>query len=198
MAQAIQEEEKVFPREPCDKSLILSSLKKHQPDGVIMGVEKLIQAKKNNFGKVTIPAVLSVIGSMPKCILYDLDEDGQYIMEEDEITGETKRKLRIGDGNLQTIFFPFYANIGKGEEGLDENTKLVITPGTSSYSFFKECLIDGGELPEDTGNVAIATCFRELKECAEGFTFRGKYELIKGKNRSFPSLLVERVSDEEI
>lgn len=198
MAQAIQEEEKVFPREPCDKSLILSSLKKHQPDGAIMGVEKLIQPKKNTFGKVTIPSVLTIVGTMPKCILYDLDADGQYIMEEDEITGETKKKLRIGDGNLQTVFFPFYANIGKGEEGLDEETTLVITPGTSSYSFFKECLIDGGELPEDTGDVAIATNYKELKECCEGFTFRGKYELIKGKNRSFPSLLVERVSDEEL
>jgi len=198
MAQIIQDEEKVFPREPCDKNLLLSSIKKHQPEGVILGVEKVIEPKKNNFGKVTINCVFTIVGQMPKCIQYVLDENGQYIQYEDEMTGETRRKMHIVDGNLATVFYPFYANLKNGEDGLDENTTLIITPGTSSYSFFKEALIDGGELPEDTGRVSIATNFKELKECLEGFTFRGKYELIKGKNRSFQSLLVERVSEDDI
>ena len=169
MAQIIQEEQgdKVFPREPCDKNLILQSIKKHQPDGVMMGVEKVIDAKKNNFGKVTIPVIFTITGEMPKCILYELDDDGQYVEYEDEITGEKKRKLKIDDGQLATVFFPFYANIKQGEDGLDENTTLIITPD-----------------------------FAELKECLDGFVFLGKYEVIKGKNRSFPSLLVERVEEE--
>ena len=198
MAQVIQEEQgdKVFPREPCDKNLILQSIKKHQPDGVMMGVEKVIDAKKNNFGKVTIPVILTITGEMPKCILYELDEDGQYVEYEDEITGEKKRKLKIDDGQLATVFFPFYANIKQGEDGLDENTTLIITPGTSSYSMFREALIDGGELPSDVGRQSIATNFAELKECLDGFCFLGKYETIKGKNRSFPSLLVERIEEE--
>lgn len=198
MAQAIEQEEKVFPREPCDKNLLLSSIKKHKPDGVVMGVEKVINAKKNSFGKVTIPVILTIIGDMPKLIQYDLDEQGQYIIEEDEITGEERRKLCVKDGNLATVFFPFYANIKDGEDGLDENTTLIITPGTSSYSFFKQALINAEELPEDTGNLSIATNFGELKDALEGFTFLGKFEMIKGKNRSFQSLLVERVSEDEI
>lgn len=196
MAQFIEQEEtKVFPKEPCDKHLILQSIKKHQPEGVEMGVEKVVTPKKNNFGKATIPAILTITGEMPKCILYELDENGQYVIEEDDITGEQKRKLKVDDGSLATVFFPFYANIKDGEDGLDENTTLIITPGTSSYSFFREALIEGGELPSNVGRQSIATNFAELKECLEGFTFIGKYELIKGKNRSFPSLLVERIEE---
>ena len=63
---------------------------------------------------------------------------------------------------------------------------------------FKEALIDFGALPEDIGNEAIATDFAEIKECLDGFHFRGKYDVIKGKNRSFPYLLCERVSEDEI
>lgn len=198
MAEIIKDEEKVFPREPCDKTLLLNSIKSFQKDGVILGVEKVIDPKKNNFGKVTINIVFTIVGSMPKCRLYDLDDNGQYIEYEDEMTGETKRKIRIDDGQLSTVFFPFYANIGKGEDGLDENTTLIITPGTSSYSFFKEALIEMGELPEDMGNQSVATNFSEIKEACDGFTFRGKYEVIKGKNRSFASLKCERVDESEI
>lgn len=200
MAKTFVEEEKkkIFPKEPCDKHLILSSIKKHQPEGVILGVEKIIEPKKNNYGKATISIIFTVVGSMPKCTLYELDDDGQYIEYEDEMTGETRRKMKIGDGNLATVFFPFYANIQNGDGGLDEHTTLTITPGTSSYSFFREALIDGGALPEDAPKDSIATDFAELKECLEGFTFRGKYELIKGKDRSFPSLLCERVSEDEM
>ena len=192
MASIIEEEKKLFPREPLDKTLLLNSLKSYQKDGVMMGVEKVIDPKLNSFGKVTINTVLTITGEMEKCRLYELDNDGQYIEYEDEMTGETRRKIYIDEGTLKTVFFPFYANIKKGEEGLDENTTLIITPGTSSYSFFKEALINAEELPSDVGNVSIATNFAELKEALDGFYFLGKYELIKGKTRSFASLKVER------
>lgn len=195
MAQMIQEEQKVFPKEPCDKTLILSSLKSYAKDGVMMGGEKLIQPRKNNFGKVTLSAILSVTGEMPKCRLYDLDEDGQYIMYEDEMTGETRRKIKIDDGQYATVFFPFYANLQEGEDGLDENTTLIITPGTSSYSFFREALVDAGELPEDMGNQAFATNYAELKEAVEGFEFLAKYDVM-GRQRKFPYLKCERITDE--
>ena len=198
MAKVIEQEKKVFPRDPCDKTLLLGSLKSFQRQGVILGVEKVIDPRKNNYGKASINVVFTIVGSMDKCRLYELDEDGQYIEYEDEMTGENRRKVYIDDGQLKTVFFPFYATIGKDEDGLDENTTLIITPGTSSYSFFKEALIDFGALPEDTGNEAIATDFAEIKECLDGFHFRGKYDVIKGKNRSFPYLLCERVSEDEI
>ena len=192
-----QEDKKVFPREPMDKSLILSSIKSFQPDGVILGVEKMIEPKKNNFGKVSLNTVFTVVGSMPKARVYDLDENGQYIEYEDEMTGETRRKISIEDGQLKTVFFPFYANI-RGDGELDENTTLIITPGTSSYSFFREAFIDAEELPVDAPNQSIATNFAEIKEACTGFTFRGKHDVIRGKNRSFPYLKCERVSEDEI
>ena len=186
-------DKKVFPKEPCDKNLLLNSIKSFQPEGVECGVDKMVTPRKNNFGKVTLNAVLRIIGDMPKCRLYDLDENGQYIEVEDEMTGESRRKIIVGDGNMKTVFFPFYANIKKGEEGLDENTTLIILPKTSSYSFFREAFVENGDIPSNAPEQAIATCFKEIEEVLTGFTFIAKYELIKGKNRAFPALKVEQI-----
>lgn len=194
MVELMQEEEKVFPREPCDKTLLLSSLKTLQKDGVEIGVEKTIEPRKNNFGKVTLNVIFKILGDMPKLRVYELDENGQYIDYEDEMTGETRRKIRIDDGKMKTVFFPFYANLGKGEDGLDENTKLVITPGTSSYSFFKEAFIAYGELPADMGNQAFSTCYAEIKEALADFVFIGKYDVM-GRQRKFSYLKCERIEE---
>lgn len=190
--------DKPFPKEPCDKNLLLSSIKSFQPDGVILGVEKVLTPKRRDYGngsKANINIILSIVGSMEKCRCYDLDEDKQYIPFVDEMTGEERNKVKITDGQLKTVYFPFYANIKEGEDGFDENTTLIVTPKTSSYSFFKEALIDAEELPSDMDEQAFSTNFAELKEALEGFTFKGLYETIKGKNRSFPSLKVERVEE---
>ena len=185
---------KKFPREPIDKDLLLSSLRDYKKDGVAMGVEKVIEPKLNSYGKVTINTVLTVIGSFPKCRKYILDEEGQYTFYVDDRTGEERRDIEVGDGQLCTVFFPFYA-VPKGE-GLDENTTLLITPGTSSYSFFREAYIDAEELPGDMGNEAFSTNFKEMKEVLQGFEFRGKYAE-GGNKRKFSFLKCERVEEEE-
>lgn len=189
------ESEKKFPREPVDKDLLLSSLRDYQKKGAILGVEKVIQPKLNGFGKVTINCIFTIIGSFEKCRQYVLDEEGQYTFYIDDKTGDERRDIKVADGNLCTVFFPFYA-VPKGE-GLDENTTLLITPGTSSYSFFREAYIDAEELPADMGNDAFSTNFAEMKEVLQGFTFKGKYAE-GGNKRKFAFLKCERVEEEEI
>lgn len=204
MAQLIDtssDEKKVYPKEPCDKNMLLSSIKSYQQDGVVLGVEKIITPKRRDYGdqpKANINVVFKILGDMPKCRLYDLDEDGQYQMEMDDLEGKEKPLKKIDDGKGATVFFPFYANITKGEDGLDENTILTITPATSSYSFFKEGLINAGELPEDMGRQAFTTTFKEISDALNDFVFLAKQEVIKNKYRSFASLLCERMSEEEI
>jgi len=190
MVQLEQEEKKVFPKEPVDKELLLGSLRDYAKDGVVMGVEKVIEPRLNTYGKVTINTVFTIVGEMPKCRQYILDEDGQYTYYVDDKTGEERRDIKVDDGQLCTVFFPFYA-VPKGE-GLDENTKLLITPGTSSYSFFRTAFIDAGELPADMENQAFSTNFAELKEVLEGFEFVGKYA-VGGSKRKFAYLQCERV-----
>ena len=99
----------------------------------------------------------------------------------------------MGDGQLKTVFFPFYA-IPKGE-GLDENTPLYITPGTSSYPLFKNALIESGDLPSDMGNQAFTTNYTELKNAIEGFEFLAKYAVGGSKNK-FEYLDVERIDSD--
>ena len=186
--------DKKFPKEPVDKELLLSSLRDYKKDGVVMGVEKVIEPKMNDFGKVTINVIFTIIGSFEKCRHYILDEEGQYTYYIDDKTGDKRRDVELKDGQLATVFFPFYA-VPKGE-GLDENTTLLITPGTSSYSFFREAYIDAEELPADMGNDAFSTNFAEMKEVLQGFTFRGKFAE-GGTKRKFQFLKCERVEEVE-
>lgn len=192
MVELLEEEKKVFPKEPVDKELLLGSLRDFAKDGVEIGVEKMIEPRLNSYGKVTLNAILTITGSMPKCRQYVLDEEGQYTFYVDDKTGEERRDIKVAEGDLCTVFFPFYA-VPKGE-GLDENTTLLITPGTSSYSFFREAFISAGELPADMGNQAFSTNFAEIKEVMNGFTFIGKYA-VGGSKRKFAYLKCERIEE---
>lgn len=192
MVELLKEEKKVFPKEPIDKELLLGSLRDFAKDGTEFGVEKMIEPRLNSYGKATLNAILTITGSMPKCRQYVLDEEGQYTFYVDDKTGEERRDIKVAEGDLCTVFFPFYA-VPKGE-GLDENTTLLITPGTSSYSFFREAFIDAGELPADMGNQAFSTNFAEIKEVMNGFTFIGKYA-IGGSKRKFAYLKCERIEE---
>lgn len=183
---------KKFPKEPMDKDLLLSSLRDYKKDGTEIGVEKAIEPRANAFGKVTLNTILRVIGDFPKSRQYILDDEGQYTFYVDDRTGEERRDIQVADGHMATVFFPFYA-VPQGE-GLDENTKLLITPGTSSYSFFKTAFIDAGELPSDMKDQSFTTCFAEIKEVLDGFTFIGKYAE-GGSKRKFGYLKCERVKE---
>lgn len=195
MVKIVEEQTtKLFPKEPVDKELLLGSLRDYAKDGVIMGVEKVIEPRKNQFGKVTINMIFTIIGTMPKCRKYVLDENGQYTFYTDDKTGEERRDIEVGDGNLCSVFFPFYA-VPKGDgDEIGEDTPLLITPGTSSWSFFSQAYIDAEELPSDI-NQSFLTDFKEMKEVLEGFTFKGKYAT-GGSKRKFAYLLCERVEEE--
>lgn len=193
MAELMKEEKKVFPKEPMDKELLLSSLRDYNVDGVPLGVEKVITPRLNMYGKVTINAILTVL-NMAKGRRYVLDDDGQYTYYVDDKTGEERRDIEVADCSLCTVFFPFYA-VPQGDGELDENTTLLITPGTSSYSFFREAYISAEELPADMGEQAFSTNFAEMKEVLDGFTFTGKYAL-GGSKRKFAYLKCERMEEE--
>lgn len=197
MAQVVTEENKTYPSEPCDKNLLLSSLKRFQKQGVVLGVEKILTPKVKDYGdgpKAVMRFIFTILGSMPKCSLYELDENGQKIEYEDEMTGEKRFKIYIDDGQLKTVIFPFYADIKKGQDGFDEETVLIVKPKTSSYSFFREALIDSGDLPSNMGEQAFETCYGELKEALDGWEFLGKHD-VTGK-RKFQYLKCERVTEE--
>ena len=193
MAKIVEQntENKVFPKEPIDKNLLLSSLREFAPDGVGMGVEKVLNPRLSTFskGKATINVVFTILGTMEKCRLYDLDDEGQYVKEYDPATGKDRNKVLLEDNvSLKTVFFPFYANCEANE--IDEETTLTIIPKTSSYPFFKKAYMDFEALPSDCPEVAFETNFKEMKEVLDNYDFKGKYGFYKGKN-SFEYLDVE-------
>ena len=192
MAKPIEESEsKVFPKDPLDKKLLLSSIRDFAPEGIQLGVEKFSRPFLTSFGKVQFTVQVCIMGEMPKCRMYELDENGQYIMVKDELTGEEHPKIKIDDGELAMATM-FLGGTCDNPKDMDEETEVTVYPTSGAYPLFREGLIANGDLPEDMKKVAFTTTGLELKEALEGFVFIGTSKKSNGKFK-FEYLGVERI-----
>ena len=183
-------EKKVFPKDPLDKKLIVSSIRDFCPDGVELGVERMSNPMNSGYG-VQAYVQLAITGDMPKTRKYVLDEEGQYIKIKDDLSGEESNKIEIGDGHLETIGI-FY-KLGSNEKEPDEDTECKLTKFSSSYPLIVSALIENGDLPDDAYGETIITNPAEIKEALEGYTFTAKVGSRKYKGREYS--FIEPVRD---
>lgn len=189
MATVLVQEKRVFPKDPMDKKLLLSTIKKYSPEGLHLGVEKVSKPYRTQFGKVQVTVQLTVMDEIPKSLQYELDEEGQYVMEEDEFGDEVK-KMTIKEGYLATC--TLYLTVNTDAEEIDEFSELKVFPASGSYPLFRAGLIEHGDLPDNMGREAFATSGAELKEALEGFDFTGKVGKSNGKFKfEFLDVVVE-------
>lgn len=175
----LESESKVFPKDPLDKKLLLSSIRDFVPDGVKLGVEKVSKPFRTSFGKVMVTVQLCIMDEMEKCRMYELDDEGQYIMIKDELTGEESPKIKIDSGYLAMC--TLFLGVTCDAKDLDEETEFKVFPTSGAYPLFCSALIAADELPEDAKGKAFTTTGNELKEALEGFEFTGKSAKSKGK-----------------
>lgn len=180
MASILEEEsKKVFPKDPMDKKLLLASIKKYKPEGMELGCERVSQLYLTSFGKYQMTAQLTVTEDSIKTLQYELDEEGQFVMVEDEL-GEEKKKVVVKEGHLATAVI--YLNVSCDAEGdVDEETEFKLYPSSGSYPLIKAALQESGDLPEDMKKVAFRTNQKEVSEALEGFDFIGKVGKSNGK-----------------
>lgn len=191
MAKIVEESEsKVFPKDPLDKKLLLSSIRDYAPDGLKLGVEKVSSPFITSFGRMQFTVQLCILDEMPECRMYDLDEEGQYVMIKDDLTGEEKPKIHIGSGNLEMC--TLFLSVSSDAKEVDDETEFTVYPSSGSYPLFKAGLIASGDLPENMGNKPFVSTGNELKEALEGFDFIGTYKKSAGKFK-FEYLGVERI-----
>lgn len=183
MASIVENDKDKFPNAKIGKTPLLSSIRDFAPDGILLGVERVSRVfpVKQDPEKAQLMVELMVMEDVPKIRLYDLDDDGEYIIIKDELTGKDQKKLIIGeikeeDAECFPIFFP----CGKPKEITNE-ADLTFYPTSSSYPLFKFALQNALELPEDMGNKPFVTTQQELKDALEGLVFKAKCEEIKGK-----------------
>lgn len=188
MAKIIERVTKKFPQEPLDKNLLLTSIRDFKPEGVKLGVEKVSKPFLTKYGKVQFTVVLCVMEEMEKCRMYALDDEGQFIMEKDELTGEENKKIKIDSCELELA--KFFFSVTCDEKDVDEDTEFKVYPSSGAYPLFHTALVEAGELPENSGGKSFISNGKELKEALEGFEFTGKYARKKGKY-NFDYLLVE-------
>lgn len=168
-----------YPKDPLDKRLLLASIRKYYPDGLELGVERVSKPYRTSFGKVQLTVQLCITDDeVDKVLQYELDDNGQYIIIEDEF-GEEKKKVIIGEGNL--LMATLFMTVNCDSDEVDEETTFKIYPTSGTYPLFKSALQESGDLPEDMGRVPFATNGKEVKEALEGFTFTGKTAKSNGK-----------------
>lgn len=172
-----------FPNARVGKTPFLSSIRDFAPDGILLGVERVSRVfpVKQDPEKAQLMVEFMAMQDIDKIRLYDLDENGDYIMIKDELTGKDQKKIIIGeikekDAECFPIFFP----CGKPKEITNDAT-LTFYPTSSAYPLFKFALQNAGELPANMGDKAFATTQEELKDALEGLIFKAKCEEIKGK-----------------
>lgn len=179
MAKIIENNNEKFPQVPLDKNLLLTSIRDFKPEGVKLGVEKVSRPFMTKYGKVQMTVILCVMEEMEKCRMYELDDESQYIMVKDDLTGEENKKIKIHRCELEMAKFFFSLNCD-AEDEVDENTEVRVYPASGAYPLFRAALIEADELPEKT-KAPFVTTGAELKEALEGFEFIGKYARKKGK-----------------
>ena len=172
-----------FPNPRIGKTPFLSSIRDFAPDGILLGVERVSKVfpVKQDPAKAQLMVEIMIMGDMEKCRVYVLDDDDEYVLVKDDITGKEEKKIeidKIEGSDCET--FPLFMPCGSPKEITNE-AELTFYPTSSAYPLFKLALIEAGELPKDMGDKPFATTQEELKECLEGFTFIGKCEEIKGK-----------------
>ena len=183
MAQYVEETKDKFPNSRILKTPFLSSIRDFAPEGVKLGVERVSKLfpVKQDPEKAQLMAELLLMSDMDKCRLAELDDEGDYVIIKDELTGKDQKKLVIESVKADDIItFPMFFPCGKPEEITNDAT-LTFYPTSSAYPLFKLALQEAGELPVEVGNKPFATTQEELKEALEGFIFIGKCEEIKGK-----------------
>lgn len=172
-----------FPNPVLGKTPFLTSIRDFAPDGILLGIERVSKVfpVKQDPEKAQMTVEFCTMGAMEKCRFYELDENGDYIMMKDELTGKESKKIilkEIKEDDL--ICFPIFMPCGKPKE-ISNDATLTFYPTSSAYPLFKSALIEAGELPKDMGDKAFSTTQEELKEALEGYTFTGLCEEIKGK-----------------
>ena len=184
MAKLVEETgDKKFPNPRVSKTTFLTSVRDFAPDGILLGIERVskIFPVKQDPEKAQIMAEMTILSDMEKCRVYELDDDDNYVMIKDELTGNETKKIVLEPVSASDLLsFPMFFPCGKPDEITNE-AELKFYPTSSAYPLFRLALQEAGELPEDMGNKPFATTQTELKECLEGFQFIGKCEEIKGK-----------------
>lgn len=183
MASIVENDKEKFPNPKIGKTPFLSSIRDFQPEGVKLGIERVSKVfpVKQEPEKAQMMVEFVVMQDMKKCRVYDLDDNGDYVVERDELTGKDTKKLVIESIKESDVeLFPMFLPCGRPKEISNEAT-LTFYPTSSAYPLFKFALQNAGELPKDMGDKTFATTQEELKDALEGLIFLAKCEEIKGK-----------------
>ena len=176
-----------FPNSRLSKTPFLTSIRDFAPDGVLLGIERVSKLfpSVQDVGKAQLTLEIMIMGDMEKCRLHELDDDGEYVMIKDELTGKEAKKLVLEPVKADDLLtFPMFMPCGKPDEITNE-ADLTFYPVSSAYPLFKLALQNAGELPMDMPDKPFVNNQIELKDALEGFTFIGKCEEVKGKYNYF-------------
>ena len=174
----------------------MSSVKSwYNKDGIKLGVERVsdLYTNKNDKKKRGIAVTFSILDDMEKCRARVIDEKGNVVKEEDEVTGETRDKIElISDPDMVTFFY----NVRIEDEELKE---FSVNPKASCFPLFNWAFIKNEDLPEDNKKGFICN-IEELQYALESAEFMAtvKEERFQGGNPYMVLIPSDVVDVEEV
>ena len=167
--------------------------------GIHCSVNLVSDFFKSNFSNKKEPNIavkINILEDMPKCRARALDNEGNVIKVEDEISGESKPKIELIKNPEEVTFFFKLKEVGKqGDE--TEGEEAFISKNSSAYPLINLALISNGDLDEGNDKSVIANN-EELKNALEGFEFIAKCGKGDFKGKKYNYLLAEPVGQQEI
>lgn len=181
MVRTIKNEKR---KDPVTGTLFLSSINSwYNTNGIECGVERVgnIFQSKNNDKVNQIPVTLSIIDNMPKCRARLINDDGEVVMKEDEVTGKEIPEIEIiNDPDEVTFFFKLKNYYKKNDKGKltpkdDEEQEYLIHNMSNAFPLFNHAFIASGEI-EPGNKDSIITTHEEIVDCLDGYEFVAKCE----------------------
>lgn len=156
--------------DPVTSKYFMSSIKSwYNKKGIKVGVEKVsnLFPNKQDKKKRGVAVTLSVLDEMPKCRSRVIDEKGNVVRVEDDVTGEERDEIAIiSDPDEVTFFF----NVRIEDEELNE---FSVNPKASCFPLFNFAFMATGDLPD--GNKKGFICnIEELQASLKGIEFNAK------------------------
>lgn len=179
-------------KEPITKTTFLSSLQQFYKDGIDVRVNSVSRVFNNQYNdeKPSIFVNLDIIGNMPRCLAYEVDDDGNYVKELDKLGKQTNKLIEI-DGTGKSVSLSY--NLKYSDEYDDEidDLEFDVSSWSSFYPLLNYGLKENGMVDRNNSDSVYVT-HEDIKEALEDLEFKATSRYVDNGKFSYYSLIPKK------
>lgn len=177
-------------KEPITKTTFLSSLQQFYPNGVDVIVDSVSSVFENKFdGKPSVFVNLTITGSMPRCLAYEVGNDGNYVQEVDPLGKSTPKVIEV-DGTGESVSIAYSLKYSDEYDDEIDELEFDVSNWSSFYPLLNYGLKLNGMVNENNEDSVIVT-HEDIKEALLDLEFKATSKYVKSGKFQY-SMLVPR------